>query len=104
MSTNNKPWLNTYPDDVPEFVDIDQYANINEMFVKPFELYADNTAFVNMGHSLTYRDLNEKSDAFAAYLQNDLRPKRRSNRADDAKPSAISNHHSWRVEGRACCG
>ncbi len=76
MSANNKPWLKTYPDDVPEFVDIDQYTNINEMFVKPFEQFADNTAFVNMGHSLTYRDLNEKSDAFAAYLQNELKAKK----------------------------
>ncbi|MEZ9358102.1 AMP-binding protein [Vibrio breoganii] len=76
MTTSNKPWLNTYPQDVPEFINIDQYANINEMFKKPFEQFADNTAFVNMGHSLTYQQLNDKSDAFAAYLQSELKAKK----------------------------
>lgn len=76
MTTSNKPWLKTYPQDVPEFINIDQYANINEMFKKPFEQFAENTAFVNMGHSLTYQQLNEKSDAFAAYLQSELKAKK----------------------------
>ncbi|GEM79670.1 AMP-binding protein [Vibrio superstes] len=76
MTTSNKPWLQTYPQDVPEFINIDQYANINEMFKKPFEQFADNTAFVNMGHSLTYQQINEKSDAFAAYLQSELKAKK----------------------------
>ncbi|MEZ9896827.1 long-chain-fatty-acid--CoA ligase [Vibrio breoganii] len=76
MTTSNKPWLNTYPQDVPEFINIDQYANINEMFKKPFEQFADNTAFVNMGHSLNYQQLNDKSDAFAAYLQSELKAKK----------------------------
>ncbi|MGR5349104.1 AMP-binding protein [Vibrio mediterranei] len=76
MSADKKPWLKTYPDDVPECVDIDQYSNINEMFEQPFRQFADHSAFVNMGHSLTYRELNEKSDAFAAYLQTALKAKK----------------------------
>lgn len=73
---NTKPWLNTYPSDVPEFVDVDQYQNINEMFSDTFEKYADKTAFVNMGHSLSFAELKEKSDAFAAYLQCELKAKK----------------------------
>ncbi|USD59653.1 AMP-binding protein [Vibrio sp. SCSIO 43140] len=76
MSNADKPWLQTYPNDVPATVDVDQYDNINDMFKKPFEQFADNTAFVNMGHSLTYRELNEKSEAFAAYLQTELHAKK----------------------------
>ncbi|WP_234495753.1 AMP-binding protein [Vibrio maritimus] len=76
MSNADKPWLQTYPNDVPATVDVDQYDNINDMFKKPFEQFADNTAFVNMGHSLTYRELNEKSEAFAAYLQTELQAKK----------------------------
>lgn len=76
MSNADKPWLQTYPNDVPATVDVDQYDNINDMFKKPFEQFADNTAFVNMGHSLTYRELNEKSEAFAAYLQTELNAKK----------------------------
>ncbi|MFA0085606.1 AMP-binding protein [Vibrio sp. 10N.261.51.F12] len=69
MTIEQKPWLNTYPDDVPENVNIDRYNNINELFEHSFTEHAEKTAFVNMGHSLSYRELNEKSDAFAAYLQ-----------------------------------
>ncbi|GAL18832.1 long-chain-fatty-acid-CoA ligase [Vibrio maritimus] len=76
MSNADTPWLQTYPNDVPATVDVDQYDNINDMFKKPFEQFADNTAFVNMGHSLTYRELNEKSEAFAAYLQTELHAKK----------------------------
>ncbi|CAH0525648.1 AMP-binding protein [Vibrio hippocampi] len=76
MTTDTKPWLKTYPDDVPAVVDIDQYTNINDMFKATFEKYADKTAFVNMGHSLTFSELAEKSDAFAAYLQNELKVKK----------------------------
>lgn len=76
MIPDNKPWLKTYPNDVPETVDIDQYANINEMFVATFQKHADKTAFINMGHSLTFGELAEKSDAFAAYLQNELKAKK----------------------------
>ncbi|MGL5669202.1 MAG: long-chain-fatty-acid--CoA ligase FadD, partial [Shewanella sp.] len=35
--------------------------------------YADQPAFINMGATLTYRKLEERSRAFAAYLQNELK-------------------------------
>ncbi|GAD79063.1 long-chain-fatty-acid--CoA ligase [Vibrio ezurae] len=76
MSTSHKPWINTYPTDVPEFIEPSKYNNINEMFVNSFSKFADKTAFVNMGHSLTYQELNDKSDAFAAYLQCELKAKK----------------------------
>lgn len=34
--------------------------------------YADRPAFINMGEIMTYRKLEERSRAFAAYLQNGL--------------------------------
>ncbi|GAD89300.1 MULTISPECIES: long-chain-fatty-acid--CoA ligase [Vibrio] len=76
MSTSHKPWINTYPSDVPEFIEPNKYKNINEMFDDSFNRFADKTAFINMGHSLTYQELNDKSDAFAAYLQTELKAKK----------------------------
>ena len=67
-----KPWLKSFPDDVPHNIEVDKYENINEMFNESFRKNADKAAFVNMGQSLTYRDLDEKSTAFAAYLQQGL--------------------------------
>ncbi|WED24434.1 AMP-binding protein [Vibrio sp. JC009] len=76
MNSQDRPWLNSYPNDVPPTVDVDKYQNINEMFKESFAKNADKAAFVNMGHSLTYRELDEKSTAFAAYLQNALKMKK----------------------------
>ncbi|CAM4271136.1 AMP-binding protein [Vibrio neonatus] len=76
MSISHKPWINTYPSDVPEFIEPNKYKNINEMFDDSFNRFADKTAFINMGHSLTYQELNDKSDAFAAYLQTELKAKK----------------------------
>ncbi|WP_171752504.1 AMP-binding protein [Vibrio sp. 99-8-1] len=76
MNSESKPWLNSFPDDVPAEIDADQYQNINDMFRETFAKNADKAAFVNMGHSLTYRELEEKSTAFAAYLQVTLKMKK----------------------------
>lgn len=76
INSADKPWLNTYPTDVPANIDIDQYANISEMFRETFRRHAKKAAFVNMGHSLSYRELDEKSTAFAAYLQTALKMKK----------------------------
>lgn len=73
---NNTPWLNSYPSDVPATINVDRYQNINDMFSETFVKNADKAAFVNMGHSLTYKELEEKSTAFAAYLQSSLKMKK----------------------------
>ena len=47
--------------------------------------YADQPAFINMGEVMTYRKLEERSRAFAAYLQEGLGlQKGRSRGPDDA--------------------
>ncbi|WP_375749728.1 AMP-binding protein [Vibrio sp. HN007] len=76
MNSTDKPWLNSYPSDVPADVDVDQYPNITELFRESFAKNANKAAFVNMGHSLSYRELEEKSTAFAAYLQKELHMKK----------------------------
>ncbi|WP_407333214.1 long-chain-fatty-acid--CoA ligase FadD [Enterovibrio sp. 27052020O] len=48
------------------------YPSLVEMFEKSVQRYADQTAFINMGQVMTFRKLEERSRAFAAYLQNDL--------------------------------
>ncbi len=69
----DKPWLKRYPDNVPETINPDHYPSLVEMFESAVGQYADNTAFINMGTGITYRELDESSRAFAAYLQHDLK-------------------------------
>ncbi|NMP16588.1 long-chain-fatty-acid--CoA ligase FadD [Thalassotalea sp. Y01] len=66
-------WLEkSYPAGVPFDIDADKYASLAELFFKYTEQYADNTAFINMDVSITYRELLQQAKSFASYLQNQL--------------------------------
>ncbi|NGZ66353.1 long-chain-fatty-acid--CoA ligase FadD [Vibrio aestuarianus subsp. cardii] len=72
----DKPWLSRYPSDVPETINPDTYPSLVEMFEQSVHKYADQPAFMNMGSVMTFRKLEERSRAFAAYLQNELKLKK----------------------------
>jgi long-chain acyl-CoA synthetase len=68
----DKVWLNRYPEDVPAEINPNEYASLVALFDNAIHRFADKTAYINMGKSLTFRELDEESRAFAAYLQNSL--------------------------------
>ncbi|WP_315711034.1 long-chain-fatty-acid--CoA ligase FadD [Brenneria uluponensis] len=68
-----KIWLARYPVDVPVEIDPDRYSSLIELFENAVTRYADQPAFINMGEVMTFRKLEERSRAFAAYLQNQLK-------------------------------
>ncbi|KAB8310745.1 long-chain-fatty-acid--CoA ligase FadD [Erwinia endophytica] len=68
----NKVWLNRYPADVPAEISADRYTSLIDLFEQAVRRYADQTAFINMGQTITFRDLDARSRAFAAYLQEGL--------------------------------
>ncbi|MFZ9264479.1 MAG: long-chain-fatty-acid--CoA ligase [Polynucleobacter sp.] len=67
--SQDKPWLDSYPEGVPHQVDYSQYESLNHMFEDSFNLYANRVAFSCIGKTLTYQELNTLSLQFAAYLQ-----------------------------------
>lgn len=64
-----KIWLSSYPQDVPAEIDPDHYSSLVDMFEQSVKRYADQPAFMNLGRVMTYRKLEARSRAFAAYLQ-----------------------------------
>ncbi|QNQ60318.1 MULTISPECIES: long-chain-fatty-acid--CoA ligase FadD [unclassified Pantoea] len=68
----NKVWLKRYPADVPAEISADRYTSLVDLFEQAVKRYADQPAFINMGQKMSYRQLEEKSRAFAAYLQQQL--------------------------------
>jgi long-chain acyl-CoA synthetase len=62
-------WLKQYLPGVPADIDPAQYASLVELLEESFAKYADRKAFICMDKSISYRDLDEMSLAFAAYLQ-----------------------------------
>jgi long-chain acyl-CoA synthetase len=67
--SQDKPWLNSYPEGVPHQIDGAQFESLNDLFAQSFNQYGSRLAFDCMGKKITYQDLDELSWDFAAYLQ-----------------------------------
>ncbi|MFT4608100.1 MAG: long-chain acyl-CoA synthetase [Chitinophagales bacterium] len=64
-----KAWLKSYPDGMPETVDIDAYQSVVEVFEQAAGQYSDRPAFTNLGTTLTYSEMDELTGHLASYLQ-----------------------------------
>ncbi|GAB2182356.1 AMP-binding protein [Denitratisoma sp. agr-D3] len=64
-----KIWLKSYPPGVPAEIDPNRYPSLVAMLEESFAKYADQVAYISMGRELTYRQLDELSQNFAAWLQ-----------------------------------
>ncbi|RUU58877.1 AMP-binding protein, partial [Mesorhizobium sp. M2C.T.Ca.TU.002.02.1.1] len=64
-----KPWLKSYPKNMPAEIGALPYKSIGEFLVGACKQFAGRPAFVCMGKSITYAELERLSAAFGAYLQ-----------------------------------
>src|SRR5579864_5119049 len=64
-----KIWLKSYPPGVPAEIDPAQLRSLKELIEQACAAHADRVAYVQMGAELTYRQLEERSRAFGAWLQ-----------------------------------
>ena len=64
----NKPWLQNYPAGLPANIEPDQYPRLMDMVEESFKKYADSPAYVSMGKTLTFGDVDRLSAQFGAYL------------------------------------
>ncbi len=96
-------WLKQYPAGVPADIDVTQYPSLVELLEESFAKFSDRKSFICMDKSITYRDLDEMSVAFGAYLQSKGLAEGRARRADDAERAAISDSDRRRA-ARGLCG
>ncbi|GAA0660771.1 long-chain-fatty-acid--CoA ligase FadD [Rheinheimera tangshanensis] len=68
----DRVWSKNYPEGVPADINADHYASLLEVFDESIKDYAGRTAYINMGKSITYAELDQLSLKFAAYLQHQL--------------------------------
>lgn len=66
---DNKPWLKNYAPGVPAKIDFAQYETLVEFLKDCFQKFPNHTAFECMGVKLTYKEVDQYSDKFGAYLQ-----------------------------------
>jgi long-chain acyl-CoA synthetase len=62
-------WLAHYPPGVPADVDTTQIPSLKALIEDACGRFAERTAFVSMGTSITYAQLESRSRAFGAWLQ-----------------------------------
>ena len=62
-------WLKQYPAGVPADIDNTQYPSLVALLEESFAKFHDRKAFICMDKSITYRELDEHSQALGAYLQ-----------------------------------
>ena len=68
----DKVWLKSYPPGVPAEIDPDEFSSLVDLFDKSARSYGGRTAYVCMGKSMSYAELELLSGRFAAYLQGEL--------------------------------
>ena len=68
----DRVWSKNYPEGVPTDINADHYASLLEVFDESIKDYAEKTAYINLGKSITYAELDQLSLKFAAYLQQQL--------------------------------
>ena len=85
----DKVWLKNYPEGVPAEADVDAYDSIVSLFEESVARFGDRPAYSNFGVTITYRELDERARALAAYLQGlGLEP---GDRVSIMMPNLLSN-------------
>jgi len=67
-----KPWFQNYPDNVANQIDVTRYDSLIELFHNTTAKYQKQTAYSNFGVELTFQQIDELSENFAAFLQHKL--------------------------------
>jgi long-chain acyl-CoA synthetase len=62
-------WLKSYPPGMPTEIDTSQYPSLVALLEESFAKFRDRKAFICMDKALTFGELDEMSQAFAAWLQ-----------------------------------
>ena len=65
----DKFWLKSYPPSVQAQIDAREFSSLKHMIEASCERFADRKAFLLMEHALRYREIEARSAAFGAWLQ-----------------------------------
>jgi long-chain acyl-CoA synthetase len=68
MSSTARFWLAQYPAGTPADIDVNEFASLKDMIERSCIDFAQRAAFIQMGTSLTYGEVDRSSRDFAAWL------------------------------------
>ncbi len=64
-----KIWLRSYPADMPAEIVPTPFSSVPELIAETIRKFGDKPAFHNLGHSISFNELDRLSRDFAAFLQ-----------------------------------
>ena len=70
---NSYPWQRFYPEEVPLEINPDAYTSLIALLEEGCRRFHDRPAYACMGKQITFGELDELSEAFASFLQNELK-------------------------------
>lgn len=65
----DKIWLKSYPPAIPAEINVGEFSSLKAIAEQSFQKFADADAYVQMGRTMTYAELEDASRHFAAWLQ-----------------------------------
>jgi long-chain acyl-CoA synthetase len=65
----DRPWLKSYPPNVPQAIDDASIGTLNDIFVRAIADYPNRIAAESFGKRITYAELGRSGDAIASWLQ-----------------------------------
>jgi len=71
--SNERPWLEHYPEGVPAQIDVDAYASVAAVLDEAFARFRERPAFQSFGKRLSYGQIDAMSRRFAGYLTGALK-------------------------------
>lgn len=71
-----KIWLKNYPKNVSAEINPEIYGSILDVYEEAIRKFKDQPAYTNLGVTMSFRELAEKVDRFASFLQNELKLKK----------------------------
>ena len=66
---SDKIWLRSYPPGIPAELAVSPFSSVSELFEDTIRKFGDKPAFHNLGHTISFNELDRLSRNFAAYLQ-----------------------------------
>ena len=66
--SNERPWLDHYPQGIPAEIDLDAYASVAAVLEEACQRFRDRPAFASFGKQLSYGQIDALSRRFAGYL------------------------------------
>ena len=65
------PWFKNYPKGIPREINPDEYPSLLEMVEESLQKHGDRVAYENMGGTLTFDQVDQLSNQFAVFIQNE---------------------------------